>query len=309
MDSPLSGLIASKILQLMVQKFKTYSQEGAVHVWPKLRAELKSDVIRCLSGPSGYPRELVQCLIEKFARAVWDKAAATTVAQIPRLALATSDQEFKNVYNEIYYVPSFEIEEQIEKQVSTQVLQRVKDMGWGDGVVSSEVGWLGPLICDPSGYRVLWETTQGSFRGLPGYYEFLFEICKLEGCSKFAPLVTLTKESAEAWFFSEVAIFSEKPTVVCLNSKNELHNQSEMALAYADGLGGYFLNGVRVNEEIVKLKANDFTKEVLLRQRDDRVYREIINKIGVAKANELCSAQSVQRILENHSNHQKPEVD
>ena len=49
-----------------------------------------------------------------------------------------------------------------------------------------------------------------------------------------------------------LCVVSDMPTKITVDSQHRLHNEKDMAIEWADGYGGYFYNGTRVTEKIVK---------------------------------------------------------
>jgi hypothetical protein len=85
---------------------------------------------------------------------------------------------------------------------------------------------------------------------------------------------------------------SEKPTRV--DWKNgQLHNDNAAAIIYKDNYGLWALNGVRVTKEIVETKAEDLNPELILREKNAEVRRELVRKIGIGRICEKLQTKTI----------------
>ena len=53
-----------------------------------------------------------------------------------------------------------------------------------------------------------------------------------------------------------------------------------MCVKYRDGFGGYALNGIVVPKEIALLKPEEITKDIILKQENADIRREIVRKLS-----------------------------
>ncbi|NJM09415.1 MAG: hypothetical protein HC883_00495 [Bdellovibrionaceae bacterium] len=86
---------------------------------------------------------------------------------------------------------------------------------------------------------------------------------------------------------------SELPLECHVNEEGSLHKDGGPSIAYADGFAMYHLNGVEVSKEIAEMPAEQVTKEMILREGNADVAREIVRKIGLARATEILDAKCV----------------
>jgi hypothetical protein len=92
--------------------------------------------------------------------------------------------------------------------------------------------------------------------------------------------------------FEEFVVISEKPTDIKMKNM-VLHNDTGMAVKYADGFGVYALNGVRMPEEIVMTRAENIDPKIALTETNADVQREIIRKIGAERVLKSCGAKEL----------------
>ena len=82
--------------------------------------------------------------------------------------------------------------------------------------------------------------------------------------------------------YEKVFIYSNKPTI-CSWKGTRLHNESGMAVEYADGWGWYALNGVVMRPEYVLTPPEKITPEMVLKEENVDQRRELLRKIGVER--------------------------
>jgi hypothetical protein len=86
------------------------------------------------------------------------------------------------------------------------------------------------------------------------------------------------------WFpFDEVVFVSERPVHLAINAAGNLHDETQMAIRYADGWGLYSLNGVTVPEYLVKTDAEALSIEFFKNEKNADVKAEFVRKFGVER--------------------------
>ncbi|MGO9123212.1 MAG: DUF6745 domain-containing protein [Desulfomonilaceae bacterium] len=89
------------------------------------------------------------------------------------------------------------------------------------------------------------------------------------------------------WPYKNFCVISERPILVRMQewseNRHRLHCENGPALAFSDGWKVYALNGVRVPSEIVKTPAAKLDLDLLLRERNAEIRREIVRKIGIER--------------------------
>lgn len=86
-------------------------------------------------------------------------------------------------------------------------------------------------------YEVGWLSFYSVFKGL------IPEVDKLEG------LFEIAKSAGWWWSFDEVAVLTERPTIIKLDNEKRLHNEHGPSVAYPDGWALYHYHGVDIPEE------------------------------------------------------------
>lgn len=94
------------------------------------------------------------------------------------------------------------------------------------------------------------------------------------------------------WCFDDYCIISEKPILIKINNE-KLHCEDGPAIEYADGFSLYSLNGVRVPEKIVMLSADEITADMILKEQNVEIRREIVRKIGTSRLVEITKSEMI----------------
>jgi len=129
----------------------------------------------------------------------------------------------------------------------------------------------------------VWDSVYGQhdapWLSLYGYY---LEVCDLTVCQKLLPLMSLA-ENCGWWIpYEDIAILQEKTQEVHLNDRG-LHREDGPAVLYPDGFSVYSLNGVRVSQEIVETPADKLDCQLVLKEKNAEIRREIVRKIGIER--------------------------
>jgi hypothetical protein len=95
--------------------------------------------------------------------------------------------------------------------------------------------------------------------------------------------------------FENIAFVCIRPCEVHRKENGDLHNENGMAIKWCDGYGEYSLNGVIVDEAIVITPAEDIDCNIILKEKNAEVRREIIRKVGINQVIEKLGAKSIER--------------
>jgi len=177
-------------------------------------------------------------------------------------------QVYDQVSAQVYAQVRAQVRAQVGAQVRAQVYDQVRVQTWRSFWASHEAGWL-------------------------SYYNFFLEECGIKACERLQPLMDLAGNVGWTWFFNGAVVFTEKPVEIHRNAQFRLHNFDGPALHYADGFELYRFNGVTVPKEYADTKADAFTKEQILKETNADIRREIVRKIGIAKAIEILGAKTI----------------
>lgn len=126
-----------------------------------------------------------------------------------------------------------------------------------------------------------------------GFYEFFLKELKIKECEELVPLMDLAQVCGWWWPYENACILSELPLECHVNADGALHNPKGPSIRYGDGFAMYHLNGVEVSKEIAEAKPEQITKEMILGENNSDIRREIIRKVGIAKAIEAMGAETI----------------
>ena len=104
----------------------------------------------------------------------------------------------------------------------------------------------------------------------------------------------ITKSGVFATVLCEnMAFVCIRPCKVKRNSDGDLHCENGAAIAWRDGYEEYFLNGVAVDETIVKTPFDKLDSKIILIEKNAEVRREIVRKIGVERICQQLNAKTL----------------
>ena len=103
-----------------------------------------------------------------------------------------------------------------------------------------------------------------------------------------------TSEVSLIYPFEDFIVISEKPTKIKMKNMI-LHNENGMAVEYSDGFGVYSLNGVRVTKEIVETPAEQLDPQLILKEQNAEIRREIVRKIGIERVCQKLGAKTIDK--------------
>ncbi|MCZ6632324.1 MAG: hypothetical protein O7G87_02900, partial [bacterium] len=136
-------------------------------------------------------------------------------------------------------------------------------------------------------------------------YEFLLRECGLTVCEELIPFMHIAEHCGWWLPYSEVAIVSERPIRLHQITNGDLHCDGGPAVAYRDGWAGWFLNGVRVPQEIAETPGDQLDPQLVLTERNAEIRREIVRKVG---AERLCEALDA-RVVDAWGDYELLELD
>lgn len=92
-----------------------------------------------------------------------------------------------------------------------------------------------------------------------------------------------------------VAFVCIRPCAVHRNGNDDLHNENGLAIEWQDGYGEYYLNGVSVEEWIVKTPGEKIDPVVMLKEVNAEVRREIVRKVGIERVVQKLGAEVLDK--------------
>ena len=179
---------------------------------------------------------------------------------------------------------------QVESQVRSQVGSQVESQVWSQvgSQVRSQVESQVESFIYPYLNNLCWA-------GYYGFYDFMNkELGIVFNKQKEWNLLMTLKDLSWIYPFKDFCVISEKPHKI--NIKNGLlHCENGMSIEYADGFGVYSLNGVRVNKEIVIIPAKQLDPQLLLKEQNAEVRREIVRKIGIDRVYQKLGGETLDK--------------
>jgi hypothetical protein len=89
-----------------------------------------------------------------------------------------------------------------------------------------------------------------------------------------------------------VCFASERPCEINLK-EGRLHSEKGMSISYPSGWGLYCLNGIRVPKEIVMTPAEKLDAQLVLKEQNAEIRREIVKKIGLLRLLKELNAKTI----------------
>jgi hypothetical protein len=133
--------------------------------------------------------------------------------------------------------------------------------------------------------------------GWTGFYDFVLNELFPKKKKKFKLFNELTTHWQEVHYyllFPEIAIVSDFPKSINVNSNYSLHSE-DAALEYRDTYAIYALNGIRVTKEVAALKPKDITKDMILKEPNADIRREIVRKLTAEQLVNVLEAKVLDK--------------
>ena len=191
---------------------------------------------------------------------------------------------------------------QVWSQVKSQVLSQVRAQV--ESQVESQVGsQVGPQVESQVGSQVESQVRSFVYPYLDGhfwsYYFSFYDFCnKVLGIKlsvqKQWDCLLKTSDVEYVYPFEEFVVVSEKPTQIKMR-EGLLHNEHGASIRYADGFEVYSLNGVRVNKDLVMTPAQDLDPQLLLKEPNAEIRREIVRKIGIERVCQKLNTKTLDK--------------
>lgn len=180
-----------------------------------------------------------------------------------------------------------QVEEQVRKQVTGQLCVHIRD----------QVNQIVESVRSQIGIRV-WKQVREQRRGRVSnewyivfdfrdsfgncaFFDYLNEVLDIQYPENW-PIYRRAAELGLIYMLDNICIISDRPEQISIKN-GVLHNETCMTIKYRDGWGIFILNGVRVTKEIVETPADKLDPEIILKETNVEVRREIVRKIGVER--------------------------
>ena len=120
--------------------------------------------------------------------------------------------------------------------------------------------------------------------GYFSFYDFCLNELKVDLDIKFKNIFNVYKDTSELsliYPFDDICFVCSKPIEIYFNENKVLHNSNGASIKYKNGFELYHLNGVKVTKEIVKIKPEKITVNMILQEQNVEVRRELLRKLGI----------------------------
>ena len=128
------------------------------------------------------------------------------------------------------------------------------------------------------------------------YWKAFYSYCEMIGVKyekENSDLLALWMREAKHlhwWFpYEDDCAIIERPIKLSVNDAGFMHCESDMAIKYADGWGLYYLNGVAVNQYLVKTPSEELDINFFLKESNADIKAEFVRKYGVERMAHLGS--------------------
>lgn len=155
-------------------------------------------------------------------------------------------------------------------------------------------------VCEVVGKKMdfVWPYFSGSFDSfIFANYDFFIDELKAEVDEKILHKYNVWKKQLQLgpiFPFDDICLVSQKPVEIHFKDK-KLHNETGPAIKYNDGFCVYALNGVRVTKELVETPWDALDPNIMLKERNAEVRREIVRKIGIERVIEKLGAEVIDK--------------
>lgn len=140
--------------------------------------------------------------------------------------------------------------------------------------------------------------------GWLSFYDYMYEVLELKNeVEPLRPMIELAKEVGWFWCYEDVCLISERPVRISLKTNasgvRELHDEHGPAILYADGVCGYYLNGVRMvdrgkfREDWTTTPADKLDPKCVLEAENAEVRRELIKKLGLDRVYSVLKNKTI----------------
>jgi len=136
--------------------------------------------------------------------------------------------------------------------------------------------------------------------GYYGVYEYVLNELFPKKKKEFKLLTEFLEHHQEIHYFTafkEIVFISDFPKELHVNAEGRLHSDKGAALLYRDTYSMFRLNGIQVDEATAILKPDEITKDMILKQSNADIRREIVRKLT---PEQLVTVLDAKVIDENH---------
>ncbi len=160
--------------------------------------------------------------------------------------------------------------------------------------LSLNLGKLG-LMCANNTWRMYAGGNQWS--GWVSFLSFFRHIAKLDiDYSKWDSYEKLTIHAGPRIMHKEFCIISDRPVALKVNERNQPHCFDGPFCQWSDGSAIYMMNGIRVPQWVAETKPEDFTRDMIIKEENADIRREMIRKIGMDRVAKLLDYKIIDSL-------------
>ncbi|MGA2875516.1 MAG: DUF6745 domain-containing protein [Nitrososphaerales archaeon] len=129
-----------------------------------------------------------------------------------------------------------------------------------------------------------------------GFYDYFNNVIRLGRQTEKLKGLWMISQAA-GWYIphENICWISERHDVCKLNRSGKIHSEKGPAIHYPDGFSVYALNGIRVPQVLVDTEAEKLDPEMVLKEQNADIQREIIRKIGAERVLQKLNAVEVDK--------------
>lgn len=124
-----------------------------------------------------------------------------------------------------------------------------------------------------------------------GFYEYMHEVVGID-CSELNGLWALARNCGWCWVYDDVAVITDRPTVLHVDEQGNLHCEDGPAISYADKFKLHFWHGVAVAEYIIE-RPEEIDTAKINAERNAEVVRVMIDRYGAGRYLEEMDAKPI----------------
>lgn len=174
----------------------------------------------------------------------------------------------------------FDIWEKICESAQNEVLDAITELTEARGNRGKLLTSLLSRI-SPSDLSTAFGEQQGGSHaaGWMSYYSFFYHACHLDAVEPLRGLMQLSRNSGWWAAYEDVVILQHRHCNLHLDDDGRLHNEEDFAVEYRDGWGVYAINGVLLDEQIIR-RPETQTIDQLKNEENEEVKRIRIDRYG-----------------------------
>ena len=161
--------------------------------------------------------------------------------------------------------------------------------------VALDLGTFG-LSCARNVYYNMWQGGN-QWSSWVGFLTFFRHVVKLKlDYSKFHHWEQLAIHCGPRVMHEEFCMISDRPLVLTVNARNQPHRADGPFQEWSDGSAIFALNGIFVPEWVVMTPVDQITKEMIVKETNADIRREIIRRIGNERLLKVFDYKVIDRL-------------